>query len=107
MEGVVFSFPEFDIESENNVVKEFSIKYTTRFNMKPDLWAALTYDCFKVIEKALINGARSPKEIQKELLMIKDYLGVGGTFSFDEDGNVVKSFSILTVKNGHFVKYYK
>lgn len=105
MNGVIFSFPEFDIESENNVIKEFSIKYTTRYNMKPDIWAALTYDCFKVVEKALINGAKSPKEIQKELLMIRDFPGVSGIFSFDEDGNVVKSFSILTVKNGQFVKY--
>lgn len=105
MNGVIFSFPEFDIESENNVIKEFSIKYTTRYNMKPDIWAALTYDCFKVIEKALINGAKSPKEIQKKLLMIRDFPGVSGIFSFDEDGNVVKSFYILTVKNGQIVKY--
>ncbi|MBM4056046.1 MAG: hypothetical protein FJ264_15545 [Planctomycetes bacterium] len=105
MEGVIFSYPEFDIESENSVVKEFSEKYVSRYKVKPDIWAALTYDCFKVVEKTLINGAKSPKEIRNALLNIRDFPGAGGTFSFDENGNVIKSYSILTVINGKIIKY--
>ena len=37
-------------------------------------------------------------------MKIKNFPGVAGTFSFDEYGNVIKKFSVYTVKNGKFIK---
>lgn len=104
MDGVIFSFPVFDIEKGDITVKDFSDKYFKEYNLKPDVWAALSYDCFKVVENVIIQGAKSSKEIQEKMHKIKNFLGVSGIFSFDEYGNVIKTFEILIVKNGRFVK---
>ena len=43
--------------------------------------------------------------IKSFLYKVKDYPGVGGLTTFDQNGDVVKPVILKTVKNGQFVKY--
>ncbi len=104
LNGVIFSFPDFDIDGDNSKTKEFGDKYFKSFNIKADIFSAYAYDCFKLIDYAVNLGARTSEEIHKEMINVKNFEGVGGTFSFDQFGNVIKQFSIYEISNNDFIK---
>ncbi len=105
LEGAIFSFPSFDLNSKDTIIKKFSQRFFNKYKIKADIWAALGYDCYKVIEKTILNGATGPESIKNELYKIEDFPGVAGTFSFDKNGNVLKKLSILIIKNKKFYNF--
>lgn len=104
VEGVVFSSPVFDSNSANINVQIFVESFESKFGKKPDVWSAHSYDALLIIAEA-INEANSfsVDQIKKEIYQIKDFDGVSGKTSFDENGDVFKEAKFLTVKNGEFV----
>ena len=43
--------------------------------------------------------------MKEYIYRVKDYTGVGGVLTFDENGDVEKPLEIFVVKNGKFEKY--
>ena len=105
LDGAIFSFPSFDINSKEQIVRIFSKKFNSAYNIKADVWSALGYDCFKAIEKTILNGASGQESIKNELYKIKDFPGVAGTFSFDKNGNVIKTLTIYYIKDKQYFKF--
>jgi branched-chain amino acid transport system substrate-binding protein len=58
----------------------------------------------EVIKK---TGASTREEIKKGLDSLGSWEGITGTMEFDKDGDVNKSLTKLTVKNGKFAIYQK
>jgi len=107
-EGIIFTYPSYDVESENDYVQKFANDFFNKYGTKPDAFAAQGYDCMKVIEYAIINltdkgSVISRESIRNEIANIRDFDGVSGKFSFDKNGDVVKKMRFITVKNGKFV----
>lgn len=74
--------------------------YTGRVRLIPQV--ALAYDAVKLLADA-IHRAKSEdrKTIRECLAATRDFRGVTGRISFDENGDPIKSGVIMEIKNGH------
>ena len=80
-------------------VKDFEAKY----NKAPSSYAAMGYDAISLaIDGIRRAGSTDPKAIRDALAATKDYQGVTGVISLDENGDATKDAIIKTVENGQF-----
>jgi branched-chain amino acid transport system substrate-binding protein len=84
-------------------VQEFIKKYHAKFGSNPDSLAALGYDSAGVVIEALkrAENATGP-ELRKAIAETKDYPGVAGTITLDDNRNPVKPAVVLKVEGGKF-----
>lgn len=106
-EGVIFARPYYNPESEDPIVKSFVERFTKKYGVAPGIYAAHAYDALKIVVQAIKEGGYTAEGIKKALYSIKNFLGVTGNTSFDENGDVVKPIQILKVENGKFVRYVR
>jgi branched-chain amino acid transport system substrate-binding protein len=88
-------------QDPNPRVQNFIQKYKDRFGETPDGLAALGYDAARILADAM--GQASSLEgaaIAAELANTKDFDGVTGKITIDENRNAVKSAVILEMKDG-------
>ena len=90
-------------------MKEYQRKYKERYGKPSEFYAALAYDNVKILSEVIgrCSGAKDSICIKNELYQIKDFPGVTGPITFDENGDTHKEVVIKTVKNGKFVPYEK
>jgi branched-chain amino acid transport system substrate-binding protein len=106
-EGIIFTYPAYDSNSDDKIIKTFVENYSSKYGNTPDAFAAHGYDCMKVIEYAVKQLKKKSEAITREALRdevskIRDFNGVSGKFSFDENGDVIKEMRFMTVKDGKF-----
>jgi len=101
--GLIFPIPYYDPNSPLPRIKEFEKKYFKRFNRHSDLFAALGYDAVYIIKYAIETGGYDGEKIKNALYNLKNFQGVAGVISFDENGDVIMPLSIKKVENGQFV----
>jgi len=85
-----------------DAVARFVTPYKNKYGQTPDDVAALTYDSFKLLAKALA-GASSPgrEAIREALSKIRDFEGVTGKMTFKQgSGDPVKSAVMMRVEDG-------
>ena len=103
-EGVVFTSPAFDIDDPD--IQDYRTSYKMAYGKESDFISANAYDAMNIIADAVKTCKGDDSEcIKNYLYKVKDYPGVGGLTSFDQNGDVAKLVIIKTVKNGQFVKY--
>lgn len=69
------------------------------------MFAALTYDMTHLVAEGLKKYGPTPDGIKKYLDEVKDFDGVTGKLSFDQNHDVVKGeVALFEVKNGKYVK---
>ena len=103
VEGVIFSSPVFDPTSDDPNVKSFVQRFRARYQSDPDVWSAHGYDAMELLAYAINKEGFSSDDIKRGLYSIRDFPGVSGKTSFDENGDVEKAARFLTVKQGKFV----
>jgi len=104
-EGVIYGSIIFNIQSSDPIVKSFRDRYQKLFNTteEPGIVTALSYDAFKVIYYAIKKASfPSSDNIKKILYRIKNFAGVTGNITFDEHGDVTRSWGLKIVRNGKF-----
>ena len=69
------------------------------------MFAAQAYDAANMVIKALKDGATDRKSLRDKLAGIKDFAGVTGVTSFDENRNVKKEISKLVIKDGKYTQF--
>jgi len=104
-EGVIFSAPFFDPESVEPHVKQFVDSFRKKYGEKPNIWAGYGYDAVKISAFAIEKGGVEPDRIKNELYKVKDFPGVTGMTSFDQNGDVIKELRILRAEDKRFVPY--
>ena len=86
-------------ERKDEIAEAFIEKYKSRHGRVPDSLAALTYDAAMIILGSLDKaGTAQPEEVLKVLTALKNFKGVTGTITFDQNGDAVKSAVILKVE---------
>ena len=86
---------------ESKVVKDFITNFKAKYNKEPDAFNALGYDLAKFIADGLSRAEEINGESLKEALAsTKDFEGVTGSFSIDENHNTVKAVIIIELENG-------
>lgn len=93
-EGIIFSTPAFDVNSNEENVNKFIRSYESMFKMKPDAVAGHGYDAANIIIKAIEMADYNVFNVKDTLYKVKNFPGVTGTTTFDEKGDVVKSVMI-------------
>lgn len=63
------------------------------------------YDAIYMIAQAIEDGVTTREEMQQYLANLKDFDGVVGTLSFDENGDVKIPLIPITIKDGQFVLF--
>lgn len=98
-EGLLFFVPEDDSQIE---AKNFIEKFETTYHYSPKILSKNSYDATKI----LISNLNSCKDdincFKKNVYNIKNYPGVSGNFSIDQDGAATKKFVLKTIRNGQF-----
>lgn len=105
-ESAIYSYyGTFDPKSEKARIKEFIKKFIEKYGVDPEYYAPIGYDAVKILALAIEKGGFKPEQIKNELYQIKDFPGLSGTTSFDENGDVIKPVILKTVKKGQFVRF--
>lgn len=89
--------------------QRFQIEYANRYGSDdvPTYNAALGYDAYLILINA-IHNARSMEgqDVRAALMELSDLKCSTGAFSFDDNGNVVRSVTLSTLKEGKPVNEY-
>jgi branched-chain amino acid transport system substrate-binding protein len=101
-DGLIVATPWFG-EKDDAKVKEFVAKYEQAYGKKPDQFAAQAYDGLYIMADALKRAGEADRDkLRDALAETKDFEGVLGKMSFDEEGDVVMDPTVLVIKDGKF-----
>ncbi len=101
-EGIIYAYPAYDPDGGQQNVSNFVSKFQQKYNKKPDVYAASSYDSLKILAYAVNKGGFGAASIKQTLYSIKDFPGVTGSTTFDSNGDVTKPIGIKQVQNGKF-----
>ena len=93
-EGIIFSTPAFDTNSNATNIRKFVTAYEHEFKSKPDVVAGHGYDAAMIMLEALRRANYDIARVKDELYKIKGFPGVTGDTTFDERGDVIKPVMI-------------
>ncbi len=102
LEGCYFS-THVSTENPDPAVQNFIKKYKEKYNMMPDAMSFLSYDAGLILFDAIKRaGSLESEKIKNELARTKDFAGVTGKISINEQRNAIKPAVILEIKGGQF-----
>lgn len=91
-------FPNDPSQEVQNFISAFKAEYST----DPDQFAAVAYDTMGMMIEAIRAVGTERTAIRDELAKMKDYPGVTGNITFNEDRDVIKTMKVLQIKDGKF-----
>lgn len=102
LEGSYFS-THVSAEDPSPAVQNFITKYKERFRIPPDAMSFLAYDAGMILFDAIKRaGSTEAAKIKDALAQTKDFPGVTGKISINEQRNAVKPAVILQIRDGKF-----
>ncbi|RST71858.1 branched-chain amino acid ABC transporter substrate-binding protein [Siminovitchia acidinfaciens] len=103
--GLIVATPWFSGKDDEKV-QTFVKKYNEAYGKDPDQFAAQAYDALYLMAEAIKTaGEDDPDAIRDGLAGIKDFEGILGTMSFDEDGDIIMDPTVLIVEDGEFKEF--
>lgn len=88
-------------DDTNAVVRNFVTRYQARYRQMPDAMGALGYDATLILFDAITRaGSTDGAAIRDALAATRDYMGVTGRISIDENRNARKSAVIMAIQDG-------
>jgi len=96
---IYYTLPVF-ADSSSQIYKSFAKSYHDKFGKQVGVPAAPAYDGMMLLLKGIKKEGYNPDKVKKYLLGMKNYKGVSGSISFDENGDVLKDFLIKSLENG-------
>lgn len=97
----------YSTDDPDPIVQNFVTKYKEKYNETPNAFAALGYDSAAIIKQAIEAAGSTDNQAVVDALKGIDYNGVTGHITFDENGDPVKSVTILQINNGSYELYDK
>lgn len=83
-------------DDDSALNKAFVSEYEKAYKVKPDVFAALSYDSALLVAEAIKNaGDADPVKVAQAMAKINGFQGVSGTVTFDAQHNPVKSAVII------------
>jgi branched-chain amino acid transport system substrate-binding protein len=103
LNGCYFS-NHYSVDDPSPAVQKFVGDYRKRYNQTPDALAAMGFDAAKILADAISRaGSVNGEKIRDALATTKDFAGVTGKITINQDRNAVKPAVVLKVENGKFV----
>ncbi|MBR9705146.1 ABC transporter substrate-binding protein [Candidatus Pacearchaeota archaeon] len=101
-EGFIVSSSE--TQEKSKLITDFQEKYRNQYGIEPDINAVNAYDAIKLEVFAYQKCSGDPDCMVEVLHNIKDYEGVSGNITIQEDGSTIKPTVFKIVKDGKFVR---
>jgi ABC-type branched-subunit amino acid transport system substrate-binding protein len=106
IQGAVFS-SGFAVESENPKVLGFVTDYKSNFGETPKILAANGYDTICLLKTIFAeDNLRTRDNLREALLEAPVFEGVTGSFSFDAEGEALKTPLLLTISGNSAIPIY-
>ena len=88
----------------NAEAQTYSKNYKQQFGREADLYSGWSYDAVHILALAM-NRAKStkPDDIRNEILAIRGFKGVEGTYNFDKNGDGLHGYNIVKNEKGKIV----
>lgn len=105
-EGFILALPDFDTENLNT--KAFIERYNKKFGTRElpyGVWTAESYDAVFIIADAVAENSLDVEKIKQYLYNVKDYPGVSGKITIDQNGDGIREYSLKIVRNGKITKW--
>jgi branched-chain amino acid transport system substrate-binding protein len=102
VEGVIYPQPHYNPDSSDPMIQKFVKDYREKFNTKPDIDAAFSYDALRIVAKAIEQSANYPADLRERIADVS-MRGIIGDISFDSNGDVDIRPEIFQIKGGKFV----
>jgi len=100
LEGSYFS-NHYSVDDPSPAIQKFVTEYEARFGAKPDALAGLGFDAAMLLFDAMTRaGSTDPIAVRDALAQTRDFPGVTGTITLDENRNAVKPAVVLTIQGG-------
>ena len=98
-----YSVSDFVAEA-NPEAQAYAQKYKQQVGREADLYSGWSYDAMHILALAM-NRAKStkPDDIRKEILAIRGFKGVEGTYNFDKNGDGLHGYNIVKNEKGKIV----
>lgn len=100
--GVYYSMPSYDMDLDQQVVTAFEKAFERKYSKPSDIGGKLGFDLLNCILAGLENVQGDISKLREGLLAIKDFHGVTGSFHFDKNGDVIRTYGIKRIKNNAF-----
>lgn len=95
----------FFLNSPSPGVQDFIRRFEEIFGSSPGFIEAQAFDSASILFQLTNHpNVRSRHTLKEALMEVKDYPGITGLTSFDEDGDVQKQIYLLTIKGDRFVQ---
>ena len=102
LEGCFFS-THISAEDPNPSVQNFIKKYREKYNIEPDAYSFLGYDAAMLMADAIKRaGSTEGDKIRDELAKTRDFRGVTGSITMNEQRNAIKPAVVLEITGGKF-----
>jgi branched-chain amino acid transport system substrate-binding protein len=106
VEGYFFS-THYAADSDDPRVQEFVKRYRAAHGELPDAMGALGYDTARILADALVRaGSTEGPKLRDAIAATRDFEGVTGHISIDEQRNARKDAVVLKIENGRF-RYHR
>ena len=100
LEGSYFS-NHYSVDDPSPAIQKFVSDYRARYGQTPDALAGLGYDAAQILFDAIRRaGSTDPTAIRDALAETKDFAGVTGVTTLDENRNAVKPAVVLQISDG-------
>jgi len=96
-DSIIFSSPYFDPNSEDERIISFVNLYKNKYDITPDIAAALGYDVASILIHVLQICNYDQSQVKDLLYTIKDFKGITGNTSFDIYGDVLKDIYVKKI----------
>jgi len=101
----VFFSSHFSSLDKDPSVAGFIENFKAKHGKEPDQFSALGYDMVRFLADAIKRaGSTDPVAIKDALASTKDFSGITGNFSIDENHEPVKAAVVVEIQNGEYVR---
>ena len=100
LEGVYCFTDNYLAGNVDELVRAWVERYQKLYGVPPDSYGVAAYDGAFILKQAIEKAGTEPKALRDAIAAVRDFKGVGGTYSFDQNGEGVHQVVILRAKPG-------
>jgi branched-chain amino acid transport system substrate-binding protein len=97
-----FYLTHFKINEKSDFYISFKKKFIAKYNREPDVYESYAYEAGFILRTALESEGNNSEKI-KEYLYKTTFNSLTGPLKFDSNGDVIRDFGVLRVKQGKFI----
>jgi branched-chain amino acid transport system substrate-binding protein len=94
----------YSVDDPSPAIQKFVAAYKARYGNVPDALAALGYDAMKVLADSIQRaGTTEGPKLKEAIAATKNFVGVTGTISLDQERNAVKPAVVLKLQDKKYI----